>query len=435
MNPPAGHRSGRGATVSIRPGPLRGHLRAPSSKSVTNRLLVMAALAEGRSELVDPLLSDDTHAMAGGLRALGVPVELSADLAVVEGRGGSLHPVAPVDAGLSGTTLRFLAAVSLLTREPVVLTGEPALRRRPLGALLQALQATGARVESDNGHAPVRIEPARLSGGRMVVDAAESSQFATALLLVAPYAAADVELVVENLGASGYVELTVGLMGELGAEVSVKGQGELLVRAGRHYRPGRYEVEYDASAAAHLFAAGVASGGAVTVSNAKKTLQPDSAVPGLLVDMGARLSEQPAGGLTLQAPDGPLRAIEADLTAIPDQLPTLATLAALAEGESRFSGIAVSRGHETDRPAAVAAELGRLGAEVALEEDLLVVRGGRPLGGATVDSYGDHRMAMAFGALATAVPGLRIAGAECVKKTYPAWWEDLRSLGADIEIS
>lgn len=424
--------SGPPDTVSIRPGPLSGRLRAPSSKSVTNRLMVMAALAGGRSEIRHPLLSDDTYAMAAGLRALGAPVGLEGQLAVVEGRGGTFHPLAPVDAELSGTTLRFLAALSLLADAPVVLTGRPALCRRPLGALLSVLASTGALVESEEGHAPVRIVPAGLPGGRIVVDAKESSQFATALLLVAPYAARDVELVIENLGASGYVELTVGLMTELGAVVSERG-GELLVRAGSHYRAGRYEVEYDASAAAHLFAAAVASGGAVSVTNVTKSLQPDSVVPDLLSEMGAEVSAAPAGGLTVAAPAGALRSIEADLSTIPDQLPTLAVLAALAEGESRFSGIAVSRGHESDRPAAVAAELGRLGADVVVDEDLLVVRGGRPLRGARLDSHGDHRMAMAFAALATAVPGVRITGAQCVNKTYPAWWEDLRGLGAVLE--
>ncbi len=421
-------------TLAIHPGPLHGSLRAPSSKSITNRLLAMTALAEGESEVRHPLLCDDTYAMAAGLGALGVEVSLAAERATVAGSGGQLHPTGQVvDAALSGTTLRFLAALSLLADRPVVLDGAPGLRRRPIGALFEALERCGARVESNSGLAPFTISSSGLEGGRIVVDAAKSSQFATALLLVAPYAKSDVELVVKRLGAGGYVELTVALMGELGARVERTGQTSFLVPSGSGYRSGSYEAGYDASAAAHLFAAAVASGGELTVTNAGGTLQPDAAVVDVLGSMGALVRRGEAGGVTVAAPPGGLRPVEADLAPMPDQLPTLAVLAALAPGESRFSGLSVSRGHESDRPRAVADELARLGGEVEIEGDLLVVRGGRPLAGGVVESYGDHRMAMAFSALGTAVEGLVIAGADCVTKTYPGWWEDLARLGARLE--
>lgn len=420
-------------TLSIRPGPLRGRLRAPSSKSVTNRLLAMTALAAGESEIEEPLLSDDTVVMASGLTTLGAPVELGDGLARVRGAGGRLHPVGPVHAGLSGTTLRFLSALSLLADAPVLLDGGPGLRRRPLRPLLEVLAAAGATVSSEDGHAPVLLHPAGLSGGRLVVDAAESSQFATALLLVAPYAEHDLEVVIENLGAGGYVELTVALMTRLGAKVARRGDDGFLVEAGRHYAPGRYRVEYDASAAAHLFAAAVASGGEVTVTNAAETLQPDGAVPALLGAMGAQVTPGPAGGVTVAAPAGGLRAIRADLAAIPDQLPTFAVLATLANGESHLSGLGVSRGHESDRPRVVCDELSRLGADACFDGESLVVRGGRALSGGRAETYDDHRMAMAFSALATAVPGVSIANPGCVGKTYPRWWDDLAALGARLE--
>ena len=217
-------------------GQVKGVVTAPSSKSVTNRLLVMAALAEGTSTARHPLVSDDTVAMAVGLGCFGARVTLTEEAAVVSGTGGAVEaPAGVVGAGLSGTTLRFLAAVSLLAPGPVTLDGEPPLRRRPLGGLLGALAEAGARVKSADGHAPVVVEPSGFTGGHLVVDAAASSQFASALLLVAPYARSDVQLRVENLGAGGYVEMTVDSMRRWGAAVTRSDEDTFIVTAGRHY--------------------------------------------------------------------------------------------------------------------------------------------------------------------------------------------------------
>lgn len=422
--------------VSVQAGPVAGSLRAPSSKSVTNRLLVMTALAEGRSEVLEPLLSDDTRAMAEGLSALGASVALGGDKAVVTGCGGRFSSAGRVvQAGLSGTTLRFLAAAALLADGRVVLDGEAGLRRRPLGPLLEALAATGAQVESKDGHAPVVIEPAGLQGGLLRVDAKESSQFASALLLVAPYGRRDTEIEVEHLQARGYVELTAELMRDLGAMVEAVGSDRYLVRAGSHYRAGSYQTAYDASAAAHLFALAVASGGEVTVANISPTRQPDAQVPELLVAMGATVTKAGEGSLAMAAPSGRLLPVTADLSALPDQLPTLACLAVLADGESVLSGISVSRGHESDRPQAVFDELSRLGADLHLEDDLLVVRGGRALTGGVLRTYGDHRLAMAFTSLAARVEGITIEDPGCVAKTYPSWWEEVAALGLGLEAS
>lgn len=421
--------------LSVGPsGPVRGEVLAPASKSMTNRLLVMAALAEGRSTLLSPLVSDDTVAMAEGLSALGTATALTSRAAVVEGRGGSVGPPAGVvDARLSGTTLRFLAAVSLLSPAPVTLDGSPALRRRPLGGLVAALERAGARVDTDGGHPPIVVaSSAGLPGGHMVVDAAASSQFASALLLVAPYARSDVDLVAGNLGAAGYVEMTVEAMNRRGASAARRSPGRYSVTAGRHYMAGDESVEYDASAAAHLYALALASGGEVTVSNARPTLQPDGGITALFSEMGAEVSAGEAGGVTVAAGPGGLRAVSADLSSMPDQVATVAVLAALAPGVSRLSGLSVVRGHETDRLAAVAGELNKLGGRVEAGDDSLIVRGGRRLHPGTVETHEDHRMALAFSALATAVDGVRIAGPGCVAKTYPSWWEVLARLGVPV---
>jgi 3-phosphoshikimate 1-carboxyvinyltransferase len=411
-------------------GPVTGVVRAPSSKSVTNRLLILASLAEGTSRLQDLLCSDDTAVMAAGLRSLGANVSsLDESQAVtVEGTGGHCRsPAEVITAGLSGTTLRFLACVALLAEGPVRLDGEEPLRRRPLGGLLAALEQLGATVTSAGGQPPLTITSRGLGGGPVTVDAAASSQFATGLLLVAPYAGEGMVIDVRNLGAAGYVDLTVEAMLRWGAEVDTPHPGRYVVAPGRHYVARAEAAEYDASAAAHLFALAMTSGGSVTVSNATATRQPDAGITDVFTAMGARVTPS-AEGVTVRR-DGQLRAVTVDVAAMPDQLPTLAVIAALASGTTRLTGVRVARGHETDRATAIAKELAGLGADVTEENDALVVRGGKALHGGLVSTYDDHRMAMALASLAAVVPGITISDPGCVRKTYPSYWSDLASLG------
>jgi 3-phosphoshikimate 1-carboxyvinyltransferase len=269
-----------------------------------------------------------------------------------------------------------------------------------------------------------------LAGGAATVDAATSSQFVSAVLLVAPYARQPVELAAERLGAAAYVDLTAAVMRRFGAEVDPSGPAAWRVGAGRPYRAADLGVEYDASAAAHLFALAAATGGTVTVTNADPgTLQPDAALPGLLAAMGASVTRHGAC-LTVRGPAA-LDPVDADLAAMPDQVTTVAALAALAIGRSRIRGVAVTRGHETDRLAALAAELGKLGVAVAELPDGLVVTGPGPdrLRPARLATWGDHRMAMALAAVAARAPGVVIEGPACVAKTYPGFWGDLAAAG------
>lgn len=425
MSPAAG-------AVALEPaGHLDGRVVAPTSKSLTNRLLVVAALARGESALHAPLESDDTAAMLDGLDALGVRWRRAGGAVVVEGSGGALGPARrPLDARLSGTTLRYLTAVSLLVAGSVVLDGAEPLRRRPIAPLLEALAALGADVASDDGHAPVRITGHGVPGGRVVVDARASSQFATALLLVAPYARGDLLVEVTGVAAAGYVALTTEVMARFGAHVDDRGAGSYLVAGGTGY-DGRDEVvEHDASAAVHLFALALAAGGRVTVENAGPTSQPDGALLAVFEQMGATVER--LGGATTVERHRPLVAVDVDLAAMPDQVATVAVLGALASGTTTIRNVAVARGHETDRLAAVATELRRLGVPVAELADGLVVEGGHELVPGRVATYGDHRMAMAFAALGAAVPGIEIADPACVSKTYPAFFDDVARLGIAV---
>ncbi|MDA8399088.1 MAG: 3-phosphoshikimate 1-carboxyvinyltransferase [Actinomycetota bacterium] len=431
----------RGDVVEITPaGQVELSLMAPASKSMTNRLLVMAALARGDSTLFGPLVSSDTEAMVSGLAKLGVIVQREAgSWRLSGGSGGISGPAGVIDAGLSGTTLRFLAAVASLGGPTVVIDGSEPLRRRPIAGLANALEALGASVALENGRLPMKITSAGIDGGRVEIDAQASSQFASAILLVAPYAKRDVSLFLHGLGSPGYVDLTVDAMQRWGASVEVRSERhgtqepwEIFVSSREHYAARSEIIEYDASAAAHLFALGMAAGGRVRVTNASTTsLQPDARILDVMGEMGADVSIAPAGGVMLERL-GPLRSVDVDLSAMPDQVSTVAVLASLAEGESRISNVAVSRGHETDRLSATARELSRLGADISELADGLVIRGGKALHGCRVNTYGDHRMAMAFAALGTVVPGVQIADPGCVAKTYPQFWDDIAKAGVAL---
>lgn len=452
-------------------GPVHGRVAAPGSKSHTNRALVAAALAVGESCLRRPLLADDVAAMVGGLRAMGAQVAGGAGiparggakpaageeegsagvgrlaagsedsaggdeaLAVV-GTGGHLPDgEVEVDAGLSGTTLRFLTAVATLSPGVVTLTGEAPLRARPVGPLTDALQSLGCAVRAQGGRPPVVVAAGRPHGGRVVVDASTSSQFVTSLLLVGPYAEGDLEVVPTGLGARGYVDLTVALMRRWGAGVREEGEdGALVVEGGRPYRARREDIAGDASAAGHLFALAVATGGEVRVANlGGASTQPDLGLLEILAELGAQWRWDGPDAVVVSGPER-LRPIEADLRRLPDQLPTLAVLAALAGGRSVLTGLSVARHHETDRVAAVAAELAKVGVDTEAGEDTLVVHGGRPGGGpALIHTHHDHRMAMAFAALGARCGGIAIADPGCVSKTYPGFWDDARRLGLEAK--
>jgi 3-phosphoshikimate 1-carboxyvinyltransferase len=417
-------------------GPVSGSLESPSSKSLTNRLLVIAALAEGTSVLDEVLASDDTMAMTSGLQALGARIRRVGDHTEVTGTAGRPSAGegdgrgARVGAGLSGTTLRFLAAVALLARGTVVLDGDEPLRRRPIGPFLDALRAAGADVSTDHGRPPLRVTSRGFAGGRLRVDASASSQFATGILLVGPYADSDLVLEVDGLRELGYVRLTVQVMARWGASVVEEEPGRFRVGAHLPYLARDETVEHDASAAAHLFALGVATGGSVTVANAFDTAQPDGRMAELLAAMGAVVTRGP-GGTTVER-TGELTGIDVDLGGMPDQVPTVAVLGALARGDTVIHGVEIARGHETDRIRAVATELRRLGARVEEEAGGLVVHGGAPLHAARVETYRDHRLAMAFSALGAVVPGVEVIDPGCVAKTYPRFWADLVRLGVGL---
>ena len=411
-------------------GPVQARVRLPGSKSITNRALLLAALADGESRLQAPLHSEDTFYMAESLRALGVSVEETPEQDfLVTGRGGVFAaPAGPLFVGNSGTTVRFLTAAACLAPPgtEVVLDGVARMRERPIRDLVGALLTLGVDAECVNGGGcpPVRVRGGGLPGGRCRLRGDVSSQFLTALLQAAPYArgAVDIEIV-GDLISRPYIEITRAVMEAFGAAFENDGYSRLRVPSGQRYRAQDYLVEADASNASYFLAAAAVTGGTVTLENlGTSSIQGDIQFVDILERMGCMVTRGDA--LTLTGP-AQLRGIEADMEAIPDTAQTLAVVAAFADGPSHITNIASLRVKETDRVRAVAQELPRLGVRVEEGRDFWTIHPPEANGyrGVAIDTYDDHRMAMAFAVAGLRVPGVVINHPACVAKTFPDFWD------------
>lgn len=412
-------------------GPLDALVRVPGSKSITNRALVCAGLADGTSVLRGALRADDTEAMLHGLAALGIGVDAAdgADRITVRGCAGRPDTDATiVDARLSGTTSRFLLPVAALGTGTTRVDGALGLRARPMATSLDALRALGADVTEVGapGHLPLEVRGGPLAGGEVVVGGDVSSQFLSGLLLAAPAMRAGLLVRVHgDLVSRPYVDMTVAVMQAFGVEVDRPDERTWSVEP-QTYAATTYDVEPDASAASYCFAAAAIVGGSVTVEGlTTPSLQGDLGFVRLLEQMGAQVEHGPNGTTVRSA--GALHGIEADLSQISDTAQTLAVVAAFADSPTRVSGIGFIRGKETDRVRAVVTELRRAGIDAEEEPDGFVVRPGtvRP---ATIDTYDDHRMAMSFALLGLRARGIRIADPGCVAKTFPGYWRVLAEL-------
>lgn len=422
--------------------PLAATVAVPGSKSLTNRALVCAALADGESVLHHALVADDTAAMRSGLAALGIPVadvgrpdEVGDVTLRVRGCAGRpLATVALVDARLSGTTSRFLLPLAALTSGTVRVDGALPLRARPMGPSIGALRQLGITVTEvgEPGHLPVELTDGPAAGGELEVAGSASSQFLSGLLLSGPAMRTGLVVRVDGeLVSRPYVDMTVGVMAAFGVQVHRPDDRTWAIEP-QVYRPTEHRIEPDASAASYAFAAAAIVGGEVTVEGlGPDARQGDVAFVDVLEAMGATV-ERAADRITVRV-DRPLRGIETDMQHISDTAQTLAVVAAVAEGPTRVTGIGFIRGKETDRIGAVVTELRRVGIDAEEEPDGFVVHPG-PIRPAVVETYDDHRMAMAFALLGLRHEGIRIAAPGCVAKTFPGYWgflERLRAGGAD----
>lgn len=421
-------------SLSLTPcGPVRGSIRPPGSKSITNRALVCAALAEGTSTLTGALDSEDTRVMIDSLRLLGISVERQDDRSrlVVSGCGGKI-PASEADlfVGNSGTTIRFLTAMTTLGRGTFRLDGVPRMHERPIADLLSALNQLGADVQSEvgTGCPPVIVHANGLPGGRATIRGDISSQFLSGLLMAAPLAQSNVELIVEGeLVSKPYVTMTVGVMREFGVDAHYSGLSRFVIAGQQRYRGCECTIEPDASAASYFWGLAAVSGGQVTVEGlAHRALQGDVAFAECLKRMGCHVTYD-SGGITVAGPTAPLRGIDIDMNAISDTAQTLAVVALFAEGPTTIRGVAHIRHKETDRIADLARELRKLGAGVEELPDGLRITPA-PLHGAELETYNDHRMAMSFALAGMKISGVTIRNPGCTAKTYPKFFEDLKAL-------
>ena len=419
-------------SLEIKPAaaPVAGRIRPPGSKSLTNRALVAAALAEGISRLTGALASEDTQVMIQSLVRLGIAIETDLSdrsLRVFGCRGKLPASSAELFVANSGTTIRFLAALTALGHGEFRLNGSPRMQTRPMQDLLDSLGQLGvsAHSEPENGSPPLVISAAGLRGGPATVRGDVSSQFLSALLLAAPYAAAPVELAVQGpLVSLAYVKMTLAVMREFG--IAVEADGERMFRIPRGCYGGRtYAIEPDASAASYFFAAAAITGGRVTVEGlSRDSLQGDIGFCECLARMGCEVEYGP-GEITVAG--RPLRGIEVNLSAMSDMVQTLAAVALFADGPTTISGVAHIRQKETDRIGNLAIELRKLGAEVDEFPDGLKITP-RPLHAARIETYHDHRMAMSLALVGLRVPGIEIVDPQCTEKTYPDFFSDLARL-------
>jgi len=415
------------------PGPVRGTVRPPGSKSITNRALVCAALSRGTSRLDGVLDSQDTRVMAAGLQALGIPLTADWPRGVVEvtGRAGSIPAAsAEIDCAASGTTMRFLSAVCALGHGTYRLDGTARMRQRPIDDLLTALRGLGvdAVAESPGGCPPVTIRSTGIAGGRTVVAGGTSSQFASGLAMAAPCCPSGLEIEFSGRVVSlPYLDMTRQVMAAFGAACDVVDERTWRIPPGG-YTACDYHVEPDASAASYFFAAAAITGGAVTVEGlSRRSLQGDVEFCIALERMGCEVAWDETGGGSTTVRGRAAHGIDIDMNAISDTVPTLAVVALFADGPTVIRNVAHIRDKETDRIGDLARELRRIGADVDESADGLRITP-RPLHPASVFTYDDHRMAMSLALAGLRVPGLRILDPACVGKTFPGYWARLADI-------
>jgi len=420
-----------------------GTVRLPGSKSISNRTLLLAALSEGTTTIHDLLASDDTLVMLGALRSLGIEWEqLDERTHVVHGKGGVLpNHEADLFMGNAGTAIRPLTAALAVIGGDFTLHGVARMHERPIGDLVDALNAVGAQIEytGNPGFPPLRIRRGHITASRMAVRGNVSSQFLTAVLMAAPLMAKDHPVTIEVVGeliSKPYIEITLNLMRRFGVTVDQDGWSAFTVQPGQRYQsPGSIHVEGDASSASYFLAAGAIAGGPVRVEGVgRDSIQGDVRFAEALEQMGATVTR---GDNWIEASStGPLKAIDADFNHIPDAAMTIAVAALYAEGTTTLRNIASWRVKETDRLSAMATELRKLGATVEEGADWLSVTPPDVLQPGTIDTYDDHRMAMCFSLAsldgkARRGTAVRINDPKCVAKTFPTYFEAFASIAKD----
>lgn len=415
--------------------PTNATVAIPGSKSYTNRALLLAALRGGSVKIRNPLVSDDTHAMIACLRTLGIKCVFKNDSLLVSGDIKKIKKAEyNLNANLSGTTIRFLLAFACIVPGIKIIRGRGRLNQRPIAHLVESLRELGAKIEyvDKKGYPPVRVTSSKLKAGTVKMKGTISSQFLSALLMVAPLVG---KMAIEVEGeqiSRPYVAMTIEAMKDFGVSVQNKDFKHYVVAPKQAYTAKEYVVEGDVSSASYFFAIAALTRSTITLTNMNpKSSQADMRFLELLQDMGSTITY---GEGTITIRGGGVKALgEVDMKDCPDQAQTLAVLAAFAEGETTMTGIRSLRVKETERVVALERELKKMGIKTETTFDTITVHGGNPRP-ARIDTYDDHRMAMAFAVAATKLHGMEISDPDVVSKTFPRFWKELALAGAPFEM-
>ena len=403
-------------------------VRVPGSKSLTQRALIAAALARDNSFISNPLISEDTNYLMKGLRVLGAQIVSVSGGLYVNGTAGKLANTGQqIFLGNNGTALRFLTALVCMGHGEYVLTGEKRLCERPVGALAEALKKMGVNITCINNCPPVTIKARGLTGGKISLKDVESSQYVSALLLCAPYTRQGIELTLRGRVASlPYIDLTLAVMRDFGVNIELQ-KNEYTVKGGNSYQGREYRVEGDASSASYFFLAAAILQHPIRVMGINRvSRQGDVRLLNILEELGCRVDSQEdwveVTGNSLAKGD-----FTFDLNDMPDMVPTLAVLAAFRQGKTTITNVEHLRIKESNRLAAMAAELNRAGIKAKETADGLIINGGK-MNPADIQTYNDHRIAMSFAIASLAVPGIEIIDKKCVDKSFPEFWEELAKI-------
>ncbi len=409
--------------------PVAATIEIPGSKSYTNRALVMAALTKGPVTLYNPLYSEDTEAMIACLRTLGLRIEISLDRTIVHDDISIIQNKSyELFAKDSGTTIRFLLALLCLTPGDKVIRGSARLNERPIKDLVDALRLLGAKIVylEKEGQPPLKIHSSSLCvGGEVAIDASMSSQFLSALLMIAPFLDGLKIGLRGELISKPYIDMTIRGMREWGVDVLQMEDRRYHIPCEQHYRKNQYTIEGDFSSAGYFFAIAALTQSVMTLKNLDPySTQADRKFLNILARMGNEINMDDHGITVIGKQILPL---SLDMEDCPDQVQTMAVLAAFAKGTTKISGVRSLRLKETERVQALKNELAKMGIKTEDTHNTLTIYGGAPHA-AIIDTYGDHRMAMAFAVAGTKLPGMKIRHPEVVNKTFPAFWDKLRSL-------
>ncbi|MBN2179022.1 MAG: 3-phosphoshikimate 1-carboxyvinyltransferase [Deltaproteobacteria bacterium] len=410
---------------------LKGTVMVPGSKSLTQRALVIAALAHGRSHLTNPLLSEDTNYLIDALRSLGTDIRVSKDTIAIEGSGPKIgNPERTLFLGNNGTALRFLATMVALGTGTFIIDGNKRLRERPVAPLMEALKSLGIECHGqDRGYPPVIVEGrGEIPGGTATFLNTDSSQYISSLLISSPYARRDVTIKLKGITVSmPYIAMTVDTMNSFGGDVIKEDERTYRVPTPQYYRGRDYAIEGDMSSASYFFLAAVLCRGRVRVHNINpNSIQGDRRILAVMEKLGCKIEK---GDTWVEVKGGNLCKEEHlfDMGDMPDMVPTLAVLAASRSGRTIITNVPHLRVKESDRIKALVTELQRVGIEAKERKDGLVINGGIPHG-AEIETYGDHRIAMSFAVLGLATDGIFIKNEGCVSKSFPGFWNELDRL-------